>query len=223
MCIWDLREIVTYRMAVGSKNWKHSLEGKITRHNFKILTRLKLGAHICRLCNKKKRLEKKNRFAMALALSAVLYQDPCTQVHLYRRNVIIRPRTTRWSGWFWSESPWKFFAEVLQRDLFFLLASWLWRWWNFSVKQYIRVVQEGVKEYLFGVHVPSVRCTRKSVSERGASRRRGYRDIFALYFIGTKRKLERWWYELTSRTRLWCRWWKLTKLGEYPRENPYGY
>ena len=61
----------------------------------------------------------------------------------------------------------------------------------YAVKRYIRVVQEGVKEYLFGVHVPSVRCTRKSVSERGASRRRGYRDIFALYFIGTKRKLER--------------------------------
>ena len=58
-----------------------------------------------------------------------------------------------------------FFAEVLQRYLFFSFSHPDFDNKEFyAAEGYIHVVQEGAEEYLFDVPVPSVRRARQSVS-----------------------------------------------------------
>ena len=131
-CSWYLRNIVTCGMAVGSNNWKYYLEGKTTRHNFKILTRLKLSAHVCRLCTKKKMARKDRSLrhvvgAQCCAVSIFVHPSPPirkkyinrTKYHKMELVVLIRDSVKQ---------------RCCSGACFFLLASWFWRWWILRCK-----------------------------------------------------------------------------------------
>ena len=166
MCSWDPRDNVTCGMYVGSNNWNYSFEGKTTRHNFKILTCLKLGYHVCRLCTRGGMAQKDKSLCQGVGaqcrvisrfvhLSEPIWSKYINNTKYYKMKVVV----------FIQDSV-KIIRRGAATEPVFLLASRFLLMVFFPTKIYIHVVQEGTKEYLFDVHVTYMRCAHQSISKR---------------------------------------------------------
>ena len=204
---------------VGPKNQNYSLEGKNSRHNFKIVTRLKPGAHVRRLCTENKKCSKRTNRSRSVPCYIQIREPERTRtskIYIHRTKwprdgvgnfvsdetaTAVFRRGARCGGtrFFFSPRP-----DFRTNGSKFYTA-------NKNKNLYVRAALEGAEEYTCSMSQLLLRdALRRSVSARaneGASRKvENYRIRSALNFVRDEREenLNGRWYERTfERTRPW--------------------